>query len=207
MLVTKIESQKRPGRFNVFVDDEFAFGLSAEDISGFKIKENCEIDEKTYNYIIETVIYIKAQNRVLNYLSYRPRTEAEIKDKLKELNTPDEVNFKLMAFLKQYNYVNDVNYAVEFISESIRRKTKSRRMLTDELKEKGLSREDIALAFEEITLDEEEGALRLLSSKLSYEKRLDPKEKIKAFNFLKRRGYDYETIKHAFKILDEKDPS
>ena len=81
--ITALRVQKRdPNRVNVYLDGEFAFGLtklvaawlqvgqvlSSEKISSLQSQETLE------------VAYLKA----LHYLSYRPRSESEVESSLKE---------------------------------------------------------------------------------------------------------------------------
>ena len=61
MTVTKIEQQKKDkSRYSVYIDGEFAFGLIMEDILYFKLREGQEISDETYEYIMDTTLYIKA---------------------------------------------------------------------------------------------------------------------------------------------------
>ena len=62
MTVTRIEQQKKnKSRYSVYIDGEFAFGLIMEDILYFKLKEGEEIPTATYEYIMDTTLYIKAR--------------------------------------------------------------------------------------------------------------------------------------------------
>ena len=106
MLVTEIKQQRRDeNKYNVFVDGEFAFSLLMQDILYFKIKENEEIPEEKYNYIINEVVYIKAQDKALNFLSSKMRTEKEMRTKLKSLDYSEEVIERVMEFLFKYSYI------------------------------------------------------------------------------------------------------
>ena len=76
MTVTRIEQQKKnKSRYSVYIDGEFAFGLIMEDILYFKLKEGEEIPTATYEYIMDTTLYIKAQDAAIRYLGYKMRTE------------------------------------------------------------------------------------------------------------------------------------
>ena len=109
MIVTSIEKQKKdPDKYNVFVDGEFSFSLYMQDIRFFKIKENEEIPEDKYNYILNEVIYIKAQDKALNFLGYKMRTEKEMRDKLETYDYSEGVIERVMEFLLKYGYVDDV---------------------------------------------------------------------------------------------------
>ena len=111
MVVTAIEQQKNDkSKFSIFIDGEFAFGLYAEDVLYFKLKENEIIPQEKYDFIMENLIYIKAQDTALKFLSYKSRTQKEIELKLKEKNYSENVIEKLIAFLKKYDYINEEKY-------------------------------------------------------------------------------------------------
>lgn len=205
MVVTRIEPQKKnPERYNIFIDGEFAFGLIMEDILFFKIKEGNEISEERYDYIINTVMYIKAQNIALNYLGYKMRTEKEVKNKLFEKEYDEEIVDRVIEFLRKYNYVDDLKYAQSYINEVQRIKPKGSYAIKQKLREKGISDIIIAEALEEGDLDEDDGAQRLLCKKLGDRREVSFKEKKKLHDFLLRRGYSYGIIKKAFESLEIK---
>ncbi|HCT65233.1 MAG TPA: hypothetical protein DIC60_08245 [Lachnospiraceae bacterium] len=203
MVVTSVEQQKKNlERYNVFIDGEFAFGLIMEDILFFKIKEGNEISEEKYDYIKDTVVYIKAQNTALKYLGYKMRTEKEIKDKLIEKEYDDEIIGRVLEFLRKYNYVDDLKYAQSYIKEVQRLNPKGSYAIKHKLRENGVCDNVISEALEDCDLDEEEGAERLLGKKLGERRQVSYKEKKKLHDFLLRRGYSYAIIKKAFDSLE-----
>jgi len=205
MVVTSIEQQKKnTERYNVFIDGEFAFGLIMEDILFFKIKEGNEISQEKCDYIIDTVLYIKAQNRAINYLGYKMRTEKEIRDKLLEKEYDDVIIGRVIEFLKKYNYVDDLKYARSYIKEVQNLKPKGSYVIKQKLREKGVSDMVISEALEDSDLDEEEGAERLLCKKLGERRVVSFKEKKKLHDFLLRSGYSYAIIKKTFESLEIK---
>ncbi len=205
MLVTGVEQQrKNKERYSVFIDGEFAFGLIKEDIEFFKIKEGKEIEKEKLDYIKETVLYLKAQDRALNYLSYKKRTEKEIIKKLEEQEYDEEVIEKVMEFLKKYNYVNDLEYAQSFIRQSQGINPKGRFEIYRKLRELGVGKHIVDEALENEEYDEFEGVEKLLIKKLGERRVVDIKEKKKLHDFLTRRGYSYGIIKEVFNHLQIK---
>lgn len=201
MIVTSIEQQKKDkSRYSVFIDGQFAFGLSATDIAYFKIKEGTEIYEETYRYITDTLVYIKAQDTALKFLSYKMRTEKEIVKKLYEKEFSEEIIAKVMAFLHKYGYVNDRKYCEAYIKESVRLKAKGRQLIKYELRERGISDSIISEAFENTEIDEVSSAVKLLRKKVRDFSDMDFKTKQKYFAMLQRKGYGYDVIKEAFSI-------
>lgn len=205
MVVTSIEQQKKSQeRYNVFIDGKFAFGLIMEDILFFKIKEGNEISEEKCAYIMDTVLYIKAQNVALRYLGYKMRTEKEIRDKLFEKEYDEVIVGRVIEFLTKYNYVDDLKYAQSYIKEVQHLKPKGSYAIKQKLREKGVSDIIISEALEDSDLDEDEGAQSLLCKKLGERREVSFKEKKKLHDFLLRRGYSYAIIKKAFDSLEIK---
>jgi len=200
MIVTAIEQQKKDTeKYNVFVDGEFAFSLYMQDILFFKIKENEEIAEERYNYIINEVVYIKAQDKALNFLGYKMRTEKEMRDKLNTYDFNESVVERVMEFLLKYSYIDDFKYAVSYIKQTQRLKPLGSYGIKMKLREYGIKDEVIENAILESEIDEEEDAYSLLMKKIGGKKELDEKEKKKYHDFLLRRGYSYDIIKEVFK--------
>lgn len=199
MTVTNIEQQKHhPERYSVWIDGEFAFGLILADIQYFKLEEGKKISEEKYEFIVESLVYIKAQDAALKYLAYRLRSEKEIKEKLREADYGSDVIERVLAFLRKYDYVNDRDYCDRYIRESMNLRPKGSHLLRYELRQKGISDTLIDVALEESGLDEVEGAMRLLEKKLKDVSDIPEKDYRRAVSMLQRRGYSYDIIKEAF---------
>ena len=88
--ITALETQKNhPDRINVFLDGEFAFGLSryvgawlstGQKIDEIKIKSLTSADEKE-----------RALQSALRFIGYKQRTEAEVINKLGKLKYSAEI--------------------------------------------------------------------------------------------------------------------
>lgn len=205
MIVTAITQQKRnPEKQNVFIDGEFAFALIAQDIRYFKLKEGTEIPEKTYAYIKENLIYIKAQETALRYIGYKMRTEKEVRRKLAEKEFTQEMIERVMKFLCKYGYCDDRKYAQAFIRERMRLNPKGAYVLQMELRQKGISEEMIEEVLQDIDMDEVQDAAKWIEKRTKGQYDLDEKEKRKLYGFLQRKGYRWSTIEDAFRLCREK---
>jgi len=147
--------------------------------------------------------YEKFLKLAINFLSYRPRTEKEIREKLNQKNAPPEITNQVIAFLKQNNFLNDADFAAQWIQTRQNFRIKSKKAIKMELLKKGINPETIeqALAGE---LHEEEGsgindkeqAIKLVQKRIARYKHLPKKELYeKLGGFLARRGFNWETIK------------
>lgn len=204
MIVTAITPQKNNAeRASIFIDGEFAFGLSMQDVLYFKLKEQQEISEKTYTYIKEQLLYIKAQDAALNYISYQMRTESEVRRKLKTLEYEEDVIERVIDFLLKYKYVDDFKFATAFIRQRKKSNPKGQYALWYELKQKGVAEDVIEKALDEEPLDELDDAIRLLQKKVRNLDIIDEKATKRLGAFLQRRGYSYAIIKEAMQRVKE----
>lgn len=80
----------------------------------------------------------KALGRALNLISYRQRTEAELRRRLSEKAAPDIVDVAVER-LKEQGLVDDAKYAMEWSDSRARRSPRSSRMIVRELVNKGVS--------------------------------------------------------------------
>lgn len=206
MKITKIEKQKNNlKRYSVFIDDEFAFGIDEVDLLYYKLSENTQIDETKYNFILENVIYNKAKNKAIKYISYQPRTEKEVTEKLKECEYSNDIIFRVIETMKKYNYINDKAYAKNFLTSKLNLKGYGIFKISFDLKQKGISDDIINDIIENTELNENKRALEVLEKKLRGKKISDYKEKQKLYNFLLRRGFSYDVIKEAINNFQEND--
>lgn len=200
MTITRIEKQtNNQKRYSIYIDEKFAFGVSEEDLIYFKLKENSEITEQRYNYIMEYVIYTKAKDKAYKFLGYKARSEKEVRDKLIKENYPQEIIDRIIELFKHYNYINDENYTKAYINNRIKFKPRAKRMLKYELAQKGIDSDTIENIIDSSNIDETDIAINLLQKKLKNKKDIDQKEKQRIYNYMLRRGFDYETINKAFK--------
>ena len=202
MTVTKIEQQKKDkSRYSVFIDGEFAFGLIMEDILYFKIKEGEKIPQEKYDYIMDTTVYIKAQDTAVRYLGYKMRTQKEVHDRLAESGYSEEICSRVLENLKQYDYVNDEIYCKKYIKETLKLKPKGIFLMKQELRSKGIDEDTVNRAIEEAEIDELEVAESLLMKKYEAFALMDNKELSRVYGFLQRKGFPYGVIKEAVRDL------
>ena len=84
----------------------------------------------------------------MNLLKAKDYTKRQLTDKLKQGAYPDEIIEEALAYVESYGYIDDRRYARNFIEYHIG--TRSRRRIENDLQQKGIRRELIALAFDEL---------------------------------------------------------
>ena len=201
--ITALKAQKRnPNRINVYLDGSFAFGLARIVAAWLQIGQVIS-DEKIQSLQAQDTVEV-AYQKALHFLSFRPRTENEIRRKLKDAGFEEEIADPILQRLRDAGMVSDTEFARNWIESRSTFKPRGRRALTLELRQKGVSEEIIHAALVEMD-DESDLAYR---AGLRYAKRLTQadwgtfRERLTAF--LGRRGFSYGTIApQVRKIWDE----
>jgi len=142
--------------------------------------------------------YQKIYTKILNFLSYKPRSEKEIINRLKKYSASEEIEQKILQSLETDGYVNDKNIIQMFIQSYLSSpKTKSLISLKQTLVKKGFNNEDIKAALEEVPPQaEEKKVLKDAQKKLrSLGKEPILQKKRKLQDYLYRKGYNPKAIK------------
>ncbi len=198
MKITKLEYQKKdPNRVNIFVDDKFATGITADDLLRLGLYKDKEITHEELVKIIDTSDFGKLFNKALNFLSYRPRSEWEIRFKFR---TEDkDLLDKVVEKLKSINQINDENFARWFVDQRLTFKPEGKRALRFELKKKGIDDKTIAKVLEENQSSDYELALLALKKK----SRIKDREKLQ--RYLASRGFSWDVINEALAKVPKKE--
>lgn len=148
----------------------------------------------------------KYYNYSLRFLSYRPRSEKEIRDRLKIKNGEriDSIIDSVIHKLKEQNFLNDEEFAKWWIEQRTTFRPKGLRVIKMELKQKGISNEviDFVISNSKFPIsNESERARKLIEKKMEQLKDL-PRQEVyrKVGSFLARRGFDIDTINS---VIDE----
>lgn len=142
-------------------------------------------------------LFEKYYNYSLRFLSYRPRSEKEIRDYLKKKKVSQDIIQQIIAKLKEHKFLNDEEFTKWWVESRTRFKPRSLRLIKMELKQKGIS-SDIIDA--QVSNDFEQ-AKKLAEKKIARYKGLSKNQLYqKLGGLLSRRGFNYETVK---KVIDE----
>lgn len=207
-IITKVEIQKKnKDRVNIFVDGEFTFACSAELVYKYSLFKNKHIDFEYISDVINEDNYIKAKNRALRILEKCIKTEKQVKERLIKLGYSYNTVERVLKFLKEYDFINDKKYAKMFIKEKTSKE--GRNKIRFELLKKGVSEEIIQNEIDLIECEKEKNsAFKLAKKRYKVLKKLEKNDgKIykKLFNYLVRRGYEYNDIKNILEDILKED--
>jgi len=191
--ITAIEpQQKNPQRVNIYLDGEFAFGLtvvvaawlrSGQELSEDKIASLKMQDEGEITY-----------QKALHFLSYRPRSSAEVRQNLSKRGISESLVEETLNRLQGNGLVNDETFARAWVENRNTFRPRGKPALRMELRRKGLSDEIVQSV---LATQVDEAALAFTTAR-KYARRLTglewPEFRQKLSGFLARRGFSYTTL-------------
>lgn len=191
--ITKIQVQKkRKDRVNVYLDGHYAFGV--KDVVAARLRVGQELTDDDIAELEEKDAFEETYHSALNFLSYRPRSTAEVRWNLQGKGVPDAVIEAVVGRLTRAGLLDDSNFAEYWVEQRERFKPRSARMLRHELRQKGVASHHIDDALQD--LDEADSARRLAVKRAHRYAHLGREEFWrKMVGYLQRRGFRYGTIK------------
>jgi len=193
-IITKLVKGKgREKRVNIYLDGRYACTLLAEVVLKEGIRTGQEISESQMEALSGKDRRQRCLNAALRYLGYRPRSEAEITQRLQQHGYDTESVKKTLAILKKRGLVDDNAFARFWIDNRESFSPRSRRLTGLELRRKGLSSDIIEQATGE--MDDSESAYRAALNKA---RRLSPGDyqefRRRLGSYLGRRGFNYAVV-------------
>ena len=141
-------------------------------------------------------------NIALNYIAYRPRSEAEVRVRLDKAGFGENEIERIVKKLKKYNYLNDLEFAKLWINDRMKINPRGKKVLKIELLKKGINKDIVDSAIAGIADEAEQEMIKKIISKkqkANGTNQLLIDEKI--ISFLLRRGFRYDTIKKTIAAL------
>ncbi len=193
--ITKLEFQKKnPDRVSVFLDGRFAFGLPA--IIAARLKRDQFLSDAESESLQAEDAIETAYGKALNYLSYRPRSRAEVERYLEKRDLSESQIEAVAARLERAGLLDDEAFARYWVENRERNQPKGPRALRYELRNKGISSRMIDRAL--VSVDVQDSAYRSAARKAQQLAHLDQGTFTKKIiQYLARRGFDYEVARET----------
>ena len=203
--ITALEPQKNdPNRTSVFLDGEFAFGVHQDLVVKHGLRVGATLTPEEQRTIERDEQYVQAKQRALNYLAHKPRTEEEVRRKLRRQDAPDAVIEDVVARLYELNYLDDEAYATDYVRNRFASKKYGPVRIRRELVERGVDRHVAEAAVADLFEDEDPVAAAREHAEKRWPQLADEEDsrrrKQKLYRYLRRRGFTSDTI---YPLLDE----
>lgn len=176
---------------NIHLDGEFAFGLARIVAAWLRVGQ--ELSEEKIEQLQAEEARERALQQAMLFLSYRARSESEIRQNLRKHEFAEPVIEQTVERLRQNGFANDTQFARVWVENRSAFRPRSRRMMAMELRQKGLDAEAVSSAIESV--DDEALAYEAAQKRALRMKSLEWNEfRKKLSEFLARRGFSYSVI-------------
>ncbi len=178
-------------RAKVYLDGQYGFTLSMKLVQ--EIHPSEEISEDRIRKLLERDRIEGAYQQAIRLISYRPRTERELRIRYAKKGVSDPIQEQALERLRVEGLVDDAEFARAWVENRMEFRPRGAWALRSELSSKGVARDTIEVALEDF--DETEAARRAANEGARRYKQLSPdlfRRRLSAY--LARRGFNYQTV-------------
>jgi regulatory protein len=199
--ITALKTNKRTDKqVSMFLDGKFAISLDTELAAKEGLKIGQELSADQIEVLVKNLGLVRCLNVAYRYLSYRPRSEAEMKERLHRRGFEDSQIEIVINKLKEQNLLDDTAFAQFWKENREMFRPRSQRLTRLELRKKGVADAII----DEVT-NEVNDTDSAYHAALSKAQRL-PHQDYEVFrrrlgDYLKRRGFGYPVINQTVKRI------
>ncbi|HLZ72316.1 MAG TPA: RecX family transcriptional regulator [Dehalococcoidia bacterium] len=195
--ITSIERERRGGRVAVIVDEAagepwvrvhreavYALGLRVGQEASDDLRDRLEQEDARH----------RAYEASLHLLSYRPRSEQELRDRLRRKGLPAEAIAATVERLRGAGLLNDEQFARQWVAErGSGAHARGRSLLAAELRARGVRDAGAAAALSEV---DDEAQVRAVARAHAAKLRVATYEEFyrRLGSFLQRRGFGYGVV-------------
>lgn len=203
--ITRLEPQvNNDDRVSVFLDGEFAFGVHEDLVVKHDLRVGQPLTPEDRADLEADAQYVRGKQKAFEYLAHKPRTEQEVRRKLRQRDVPSPVIDDVIARLYELDYLDDEAYAHDYARNRFSSKKYGPIRIRRELEKRGIDRPLAEKAVDDLFAEEDATA----AAREHAEKRWPRVEgeddsrrrRQKMYRYLRRRGFTSDTISL---VLDE----
>lgn len=209
MIITSLERQQRRRRVNVFLDGRFALALSLDLAAERALHTGMPLSEADLLALRQAEARQRAYEAALRLLAYRPRSEREMRQRLARRGFERSRIDETVERLRRLAYLDDDAFARYWTESRDQLSPRSRRLIQQELRLKGIDAETATEA--STAVSDDDAAYRAAARRLRPLAGLDfPSFRDRLGGFLRRRGFSYEvarrTVERCWRELARPEP-
>ncbi len=199
-IVTSIKPQKNGKRLNIYIDNEFSFGIDLENFVVLGIRINQQLTDEEILSIVKKADFQKTLDKLLRFATLRPRSKKEIEDYFKRKKVHESLHQELFNRLNRLDLIDDEKFANWWIEQRQSFKPKAKKILIQELLLKGIQKNLIKKLLDNTNINELEMAQKEIDKKsYKWESLSNFERKRKISEYLLRKGFDWETVEKVVK--------
>lgn len=196
MLVTAVEKQPRRSRAHVYVDGRFALSLGIELAAEWDVRPGRSLTPDELSALTAAEARRDAMESALRLLSYRPRSERELRDRLVRKRFGRAIVGETLSRLRELGYLDDAAFARFWTESRQTLRPRSGRLMATELRRLGVEKDTAERATAEIS--DEDAAYQAASRRLPSLHGLEYQPfRERLGRFLTRRGFSYDVARRT----------
>ena len=193
-----VATRRDPDRIAVDLNGTFAFALPADLVASERLEVGDVLDEARVARLLSDDERARATNAALTFLGYRARSEREVRDRLRRGRFSQEAIDHAITRLHDWRYLDDEDFARRWVENRSTHRPRGRRLLQQELRQKGIASETAREVIEESDLDEIAMATALARQRVSSYAGQDALTvRRRLGGYLARRGYGFDVVRAA----------
>lgn len=193
---------RKNNKYKVHLQGGMDLVLYKQEVKRYGLEAGEELSEETYQRILEETLIPRAKRRAMHLLEKQDRTRKNLEDKLRESGYPQIAVDAAIAYVASFHYIDDERYARSYVH--FNQEGKSKRRIQQDLMQKGVDKDTIALVLEEEYETSEADMIRELLRKKHYDpESADAKERSKMYRFLVGRGFSSGDISRVLRGYED----
>lgn len=204
--ITRLAMQpSQPPRVAVFLDGALAFEVSEDLVQAWGLRVGRTLSSEEQAHVAAAEQLLAAQTMALQYLTARPRTAHEVRQKLRRSGVADTVVDHVMAHLDTRGALDDAAYTRAYLTSRLTSRGYGPQRLGRELQQRGVSRALVETAVEQdLAAADVLAAARVQAAKRwpRLAREADHrKRRQKLHDFLRRRGFSSAIVQQVLTEL------
>ena len=191
--ITDVQFNNRKKKVSVYIDNSYSFSLDKETALHACLQKGQEIPAYEIDELKRSSHKQECLNAALHFLGYRPRSEVEVRFRLRRRGYDEEAVDEVIAHLKQQLLTDDLAFAQYWKENRLSFRPQSKKLIKRELLQKGISPEIAGDVVGDV--NDEESAYKVAQKKAGALTTLDYDEfRNRLGGFLRWKGYSYDVI-------------
>ena len=200
MKITKLEKKKK--LYLMELDNGDKCYITEDTIVRFMLSRDKVITQQEFDKIQAFAQFSYAKNLALYHLSFKSRTEKEVREYLNKHNIDLQISSQVISNLKEDNWINDRQYAYTIVNANQLSGDKGPYSLLQKLSQKGVVKTTVEEVLNEFDFSQ---VAQRIAEKLfkKYDGKLPARAlQEKIIQNLANKGFSYADAKWAFEQLD-----
>lgn len=201
--ITRVEQQlKKPGRYDLYLNGQYTYTVHEDTLVAMRLLKGAMLDQADLQRLERLERMHEALDQAIRWIGRRPHSRQEIERKLRQLEYPEDAIAAALDKLQEQRLVDDRRFAEQWAESRIVSQKKGRRLVSYELRQKGVASEIVEAAMRAVDPQVEyEHAVQLGRKKWRQTKGEAAARRQKTAAYLLRRGFPADIVRKVMKKL------